>query len=76
MQIFLTNSNKERDQSLVHLEITIQEIVKNPSRGVHHLDTSIHQAITPKIIFKRERYQKFSSIEKISATSLLTMGEL
>ena len=54
---FLTNSKKERDQTLVHQELTIQEKIKNPPRGVRHLASSNHQDITPNIIFIRERYQ-------------------
>jgi hypothetical protein len=48
---------KMQDQTLDHQEITIQEKVKKPPRGVHQLASYTHPEITPKIIFKRERYQ-------------------
>jgi len=44
-------------QTRVHQAITIKEQVKKPPIGVNHLESSIHQEIKPKIIYKRERYQ-------------------
>jgi hypothetical protein len=66
-RFFLTNSKKERDQTLVH-QANYHPIEKNKSpRGLHHLISSIHQEITPKFICKRDKHKKSSSIVKISA---------
>jgi hypothetical protein len=46
-----------QDQTLVHQEKTIHKQENKSAIGAHHLSLTIHQDISPKIIFKRERYQ-------------------
>jgi hypothetical protein len=50
-------SREMQDQTLVHQAMTIHKQEKKSPRGVHHLISTIHQEISPKIIFTRERYQ-------------------